>query len=78
MEWYGVAIQFQNKNGKFSSPIYLGSSRNYFTPEVIDYSFNNEGVINRGELNLSINIESLSKIIDTIIVVILFNNITTI
>ena len=33
MEWYGVAIQFQNKNGKFSSPIYLGSSRNYFTPQ---------------------------------------------
>lgn len=65
MEWYGVAIQFQNKNGKFSSPIYLGSSRNYFTPQVVDYSFNNEGVINRGELNLSINIESLSDIIDT-------------
>ena len=63
MEWYGVAIQFQNKNGKFSSPIYLGSSRNYFTPEVIDY--NSKSVINRGELNLSINIESLSKIIDT-------------
>lgn len=65
MEWYGVAIQFQNKNGKFSSPIYLGSSRNYFTPQVVDYNFNNKGVINRGELNLSINIKSLSDIIDT-------------
>lgn len=65
MEWYGVAIQFQNKNGKFSSPIYLGSSRNYFTPQVIDYSYNNKCVINRGELNLNINIESLSGIIDT-------------
>ena len=65
MEWYGVAIQFQNKNGKFSSPIYLGSSRNYFTPQVIDYSQNNKGVINRGELNLNINIETLSTIIDT-------------
>lgn len=65
MEWYGVAIQFQNKNGKFSSPIYLGSSRNYFTPQVIDFSYDNESIINRGELNLNINIESLSDIIDT-------------
>lgn len=65
MEWYGVAIQFQNKNGKFSSPIYLGSSRNYFTPQVIDFSYDNKSIINRGELNLNINIESLSDIIDT-------------
>ena len=64
MEWYGIAIQFQNKNGKFSSPIYLGSSRNYFTPQVIDSS-SNKCIINRGELNLNINIESLSNIIDT-------------
>ena len=34
MEWYGVAIQFQNKNGRFSTPIYLGSVRNYIAPKI--------------------------------------------
>lgn len=65
MEWYGVAIQFQNKNGRFSSPIYLGSTRNYF-PSRIVYSNLSEVVgVNRGELNLDINITELAKIVDT-------------
>lgn len=65
MEWYGVAIQFQNKNGRFSSPIYLGSTRNYFPPSVIDFSYPAESMVNRGELNLDINITKLAEIIDT-------------
>lgn len=65
MEWYGVAIQFQNKNGRFSSPIYLGSTRNYFPPSVIDFSYPAESMVNRGELNLDINIAKLAEIIDT-------------
>lgn len=65
MEWYGVAIQFQNKNGRFSSPIYLGSTRNYFPPDIVDYSLSEEVGINRGELNLDIDITKLIKIIDT-------------
>lgn len=64
MEWYGVAIQFQNKNGRFSSPIYLGSTRNYFPSSVIDFSYPAESMINRGELNLDIDITKLIKIID--------------
>lgn len=65
MEWYGVAIQFQNKNGRFSSPIYLGSTRNYFPPSIVDYNLSEEVGVNRGELNLDINITELVKIIDT-------------
>lgn len=65
MEWYGVAIQFQNKNGRFSSPIYLGSTRNYFPPRIIDYNLSEEVGVNRGELNLDIDITELVKIIDT-------------
>lgn len=65
MEWYGVAIQFQNKNGRFSSPIYLGSTRNYFPPRVVDYNLSEEVGVNRGELNLDIDITELVKIIDT-------------
>lgn len=65
MEWYGVAIQFQNKNGRFSSPIYLGSTRNYFPPYIVDYSLSEEVGVNRGELNLDIDITKLIKIIDT-------------
>ena len=65
MEWYGVAIQFQNKNGRFSSPIYLGSTRNYFPPSIIDYNLSEEVGVNRGELNLDIDITELVKIIDT-------------
>lgn len=65
MEWYGVAIQFQNKNGRFSSPIYLGSTRNYFPPRIVDYSFSEEVGVDRGELNLDIDITELVKIIDT-------------
>lgn len=63
MEWYGVAIQFQNKNGRFSSPIYLGSTRNYFPPRIVDYNI--EVGVDRGELNLDIDITELVKIIDT-------------
>lgn len=65
MEWYGVAIQFQNKNGRFSSPIYLGSTRNYFPPDIVDYNLSEEVGVNRGELNLDIDITKLIKIIDT-------------
>lgn len=65
MEWYGVSIQFQNKNGRFSSPIYLGSTRNYFPPDIVDYSLSEEVGVNRGELNLDIDITELAKIIDT-------------
>lgn len=65
MEWYGVAIQFQNKNGRFSSPIYLGSTRNYFPPYIVDYNLSEEVGVNRGELNLDIDITKLIKIIDT-------------
>lgn len=65
MEWYGVAIQFQNKNGRFSSPIYLGSTRNYFPPSIIDYNLSEEVGVDRGELNLDIDITELVKIIDT-------------
>lgn len=65
MEWYGVAIQFQNKNGRFSSPIYLGSTRNYFPPSIIDYNFSEIIGVNRGELNLDIDIAKLVEIIDT-------------
>lgn len=65
MEWYGVAIQFQNKNGRFSSPIYLGSTRNYFPTRVVDYTSSEEVGIDRGELNLDIDITELVKIIDT-------------
>lgn len=65
MEWYGVAIQFQNKNGRFSSPIYLGSTRNYFPPRIVDYNLSEVVGVNRGELNLDINITELVKIIDT-------------
>lgn len=65
MEWYGVAIQFQNKNGRFSSPIYLGSTRNYFPPRIVDYNLSEEVGVNRGELNLDIDITELVKIIDT-------------
>ena len=65
MEWYGVAIQFQNKNGRFSSPIYLGSTRNYFPPSIVDYNLSEEVGVNRGELNLDIDITELVKIIDT-------------
>ena len=56
MEWYGVAIQFQNKNGRFSTPIYLGSVRNYITPK-IDNQY-----LYRGDIELSTN---LKEIIDT-------------
>lgn len=65
MEWYGVAIQFQNKNGRFSSPIYLGSTRNYFPPRIVDYNLSEEVGVDRGELNLNIDITELVKIIDT-------------
>lgn len=65
MEWYGVAIQFQNKNGRFSSPIYLGSTRNYFPPSIIDYNSSEIIGVNRGELNLDIDIAKLVEIIDT-------------
>lgn len=65
MEWYGVAIQFQNRNGRFSSPIYLGSTRNYFPPSIIDYNFSEINGVNRGELNLDIDIAKLVEIIDT-------------
>lgn len=65
MEWYGVAIQFQNKNGRFSSPIYLGSTRNYFPPRIVDYNLSEIVGVNRGELNLDINITELVKIVDT-------------
>lgn len=66
MEWYGVAIQFQNKNGRFSSPIYLGSTRNYFPSRiVVDYNLSEVVGVNRGELNLDINITELAKIVDT-------------
>lgn len=65
MEWYGVAIQFQNRNGRFSSPIYLGSTRNYFPPSIIDYNFSEIIGVNRGELNLDIDIAKLVEIIDT-------------
>ena len=65
MEWYGVAIQFQNKNGRFSSPIYLGSTRNYFPPSIVDYNLSEEVGVNRGELNLDIDITELVKIVDT-------------
>lgn len=65
MEWYGVAIQFQNKNGRFSSPIYLGSTRNYFPSRIVDYNLSEVVDVNRGELNLDINITELAKIVDT-------------
>lgn len=65
MEWYGVAIQFQNKNGRFSSPIYLGSTRNYFPSRIVDYNLSEEVGVNRGELNLDIDIAKLVEIIDT-------------
>ncbi len=65
MEWYGVAIQFQNKNGRFSSPIYLGSTRNYFPSRIVDYNLSEIVGVNRGELNLDINITELAKIVDT-------------
>ena len=65
MEWYGVAIQFQNKNGRFSSPIYLGSTRNYFPSRIVDYNPSEVVGVNRGELNLDINITELAKIVDT-------------
>lgn len=65
MEWYGVAIQFQNKNGRFSSPIYLGSTRNYFPTSIVDYNLSEEVGVNRGELNLDIDITELAKIINT-------------
>lgn len=65
MEWYGVAIQFQNKNGRFGSPIYLGSTRNYFPPSIVDYNLSEEVGVNRGELNLDIDITELVKIVDT-------------
>lgn len=65
MEWYGVAIQFQNKNGRFSSPIYLGSTRNYFPSRIVDYNLSEVVGVNRGELNLDINIIELAKIVDT-------------
>lgn len=65
MEWYGVAIQFQNKNGRFSSPIYLGSTRNYFPSRIVDYNLPEVVGVNRGELNLDINITELAKIVDT-------------
>lgn len=65
MEWYGVAIQFQNKNGRFSSPIYLGSTRNYFPSRIVDYNLLEVVGVNRGELNLDINITELAKIVDT-------------
>ncbi len=65
MEWYGVAIQFQNKNGRFSSPIYLGSTRNYFPTSIVDYNLSEEVGVNRGELNLDIDITELVKIINT-------------
>ena len=65
MEWYCVAIQFQNKNGRFSSPIYLGSTRNYFPSRIVDYNLSEVVGVNRGELNLDINITELAKIVDT-------------
>lgn len=65
MEWYGVAIQFQNKNGRFSSPIYLGSTRNYFPSRIVDDNLLEVVGVNRGELNLDINITELAKIVDT-------------
>jgi hypothetical protein len=65
MEWYGVAIQFQNKNGRFSSPIYLGSTRNYFPSRIVEDNLSEVVGVNRGELNLDINITELAKIVDT-------------
>lgn len=56
MEWYGVAIQFQNKNGRFSTPIYLGSVRNYIAPKI------NNQYLYRGDIELNTN---LKEIIDT-------------
>lgn len=35
LEYYGIAVQFQNINGRFSSPIYLGSIRNYIPSKII-------------------------------------------
>lgn len=59
MEWYGVAIQFQNKNGKFSTPIYLGSIRNYIAPSISNQ------YLYRGDIELDINKSNLNGIIDT-------------
>ena len=34
LEWYGFALQLQNINGKYSSPIYLGAIRNYYNSKI--------------------------------------------
>ena len=54
LEWYGVAVQFQNKNGRFSTPIYLGSVRNYYPTTV----FVN---VNRAVLNIKVTTADINN-----------------
>lgn len=56
LEWYGVAIQFQNKNGRFSTPIYLGSVRNYYPTTVF-------GNVNRAVLNINVTTADINNAI---------------
>ena len=56
LEWYGVAVQFQNKNGRFSTPIYLGSVRNYYPTTVF-------GNVNRAVLNINITTADINNAI---------------
>lgn len=56
LEWYGVAVQFQNKNGRFSTPIYLGSVRNYYPTTVF-------GNVNRAVLNINVTTADINNTI---------------
>ena len=56
LEWYGVAVQFQNKNGRFSTPIYLGSVRNYYPTTVF-------GNVNRAVLNINVTTADINNAI---------------
>lgn len=62
LEYYGIAIQFQNINGRFSSPIYLGSIRNYIPSKIIQ----NDTSIKSKRAIITCNFATgeISKIID--------------
>ena len=62
LEYYGIAIQFQNINGRFSSPIYLGSIRNYIPSKIIQNSTSIKS--KRAIITCNFAIGEISEIID--------------
>lgn len=63
LEWYGFAIQFQNINGRFSTPIYLGSVQNLIPNKLIDNETINPAIISMSFNKNTIN--ELKNCVDT-------------